>query len=60
MRYARSEVVNADVLHVDGDIVLVGQGIGDLLDARILSDDSLTHFVQGGLDAHMSLDLRSR
>ena len=51
-RHVRGKVVDANVLHVDGDVVLVGQGVSDLLDACVLGDDPLAHLVQGGLHPH--------
>ena len=54
-RHVRSEVIDADVLHVDGNIVLVGQNIGNFLDPRVFSDDPLTHLVKGSLAPGVSL-----
>ena len=45
-RHARSHVGDADVLHVDGDIVLVREAVGHARNVLVLSDDALAHLVE--------------
>ena len=54
-RYARSGVVDADVLHVDGDVVLVREAVGHAPYVLILSDDALAHLVERRLSIPTSV-----